>query len=124
MVTIDPSERQDLCAKLRVLRMNQRECISPLRAIFFGDGTFSHIRGNAPMPKKKILHALAVRGNTVLIDEYKTSKQCPCGASLIDDPSANQNETSRVRVHTTFGDESCAQCWATGKIGTSWQPST
>ena len=67
------------------------------------------MRGNAAVPKKDLLHELGVRGPTVLIDEYKTSKMCPCGHELCDGKSQHDHNhgTGRVRVHKTIGDDSC-----------------
>ena len=71
-------------------------------------------RGHAPMPKKKILHELGVRGPTVLIDEYYTSCTCPCGQFLENakkgPPSpggSSSEEVVRARVHKTIGGEPC-----------------
>lgn len=62
------------------------------------------------VPKKKLLHELAVRGITVLLDEYNTSKYCPCGTELTNlcSQTKQNHETKRVRVHKTDGDASCA----------------
>ncbi|MCP4901137.1 MAG: hypothetical protein GY906_29560 [bacterium] len=55
------------------------------------------------MPKKKqLLKRLAVRTVTVLIDEFRTSKQCPCGGGELRDGST-KNDGKRVRVHKTDG---------------------
>ena len=60
------------------------------------------MRGNPSIPKKKLLKYMAVRGLTILIDEYKTSKMCPCGKSEL---ITQKQEASgkRVRVHKTDG---------------------
>ena len=62
------------------------------------------MRGNPSIPKKKLLKRLAVRTVTVLLDEYRTSKWCPCGADeLVDSSVASNNDGKRVRVHKTDG---------------------
>ena len=44
------------------------------------------VQGHIPIPKKTIVKALAVRGLTFLVDEFNTSKMCPCGqCALCDD---------------------------------------
>lgn len=101
-------ERQDLLKRLHDARVTRKEACGT-HVVFFGDGTFGHMKGNAPVPKKKLLHQLAVRGLTILIDEYNTSKFCPCGRELMTNPfSKKATETKRVRVHKTAGDDSCA----------------
>ena len=78
----------------------------------------THLRGNASVPKKTLVRELGVRGPTVLIDEYCTSKYCPCGHELCDSKAAHPQaqgdlttppirEAGRVRVHKTIGDDSC-----------------
>ena len=93
-------ERQTLLQKLRD---RQRERKDARRTVFFGDGTFAcTMRGNPSIPKKKLLKRLAVRTVTVLLDEYRTSKQCPCGfGELTDGPKTEVGR--RVRVHKTDG---------------------
>ena len=76
------------------------------QVVLFGDGTFkSSMRGRVSVPKKSILKALAARGLTFLLGEYKTSKTCPCGQDDLKTPSGSSN--SRVRVHKTSGGQ-CA----------------
>ena len=73
------------------------------RVVFFGDGTFSSShRGSVSIPKKKLVKQLAVRGLTFLLDEYNTSKYCPCGEILCDVCKA---EGVRVRAHKANGGE-------------------
>ena len=60
------------------------------------------MRGNPSIPKKKLLKRLAVRTVTVLLDEHKTSQQCPCGGGKLKD-FANHDVSKRVRVHKTDG---------------------
>jgi hypothetical protein len=47
------------------------------KIVFFGDGTFGHSKGCAPVPKKKIVHQLATRVLTSMLAEYGTSQYCP-----------------------------------------------
>ena len=59
--------------------------------VFFGNGDFkSSMPGQLSTPKKKILHALCHRGMTVLLDEFNTSKMCPCGQSELMKASGRQ----------------------------------
>ena len=61
-------------------------------------------RGAPSIPKKKLLKQMAVRGVTFLIDEYNTSKRCPCGQDELRDLSTSHIEArERVRVHKTDG---------------------
>jgi hypothetical protein len=101
---LSEEERTALRQKLRDQRAWRRTA-DPRRTVFFGDGTFKcTIRGNPSIPKKKLLKRLAVRTVTVLLDEYRTSKQCPCGRDeLMDGPNPNANVGRRVRVHKTDG---------------------
>ena len=73
------------------------------RIVFFGDGQFKcTLRGNPSIPKKRLLKLMAVRGLTVLLDEYNTSKMCPCGhAELVNLKTTTNGK--RVRVHKTDG---------------------
>ena len=69
-------EKKELLQRLREQRMWKRNA-DPRRMVFFGDATFKcTIRGNPSIPKKKLLKRLAVRTVTVLLGEYRTSKQC------------------------------------------------
>ena len=43
----------------------------------FGDGSFKSMRGNAPVPTKALVRALAKQGLTFVLDEYRTSTRCP-----------------------------------------------
>ena len=73
------------------------------RTVFVGNGTFKcTMRGNPSMPKKNLLKRLGVRTVAVLIDEFRTSKQCPCGGGELRDNSTT-NDGKRVRVHKTDG---------------------
>ena len=57
----------------------------PKVVAFFGDGDFGHQKGHKPVPKKKLVKSMAMRGCTIVLDEYNTSKWCPCGASELQD---------------------------------------
>ena len=115
--SLGADERQSLLVRLRLLRREKRQC-STRRVVFFGDGTFGHLRGNASVPKKQLVRELGIRGPTVLIDEYCTSKYCPCGHELCDSKAVHpqaqgdlithpNRKAGRVRVHKTIGDDSC-----------------
>ena len=67
-----------------------------------------HQKGHAPVPKKKLVRHLAVRGPTVIMDEYNTSKMCPCGTSEL----KNVHESQRLRCHKTVGPDGpcCVEC--------------
>ena len=98
-------ERAELVARLRAERMRRRDDAKK-RVVFFGDGTFSSSRRGFPsIPKKRLLKQMAVRGLTFLLDEYKTSKCCPCGQDELKDGSSHggEQERERVRVHKTCG---------------------
>ena len=82
---------------IRTRRRTQR------RIIFMGDGTFSHSRKHAPVPKKQVVKTLAVRGPVVLLDEYNTSKMCPCGTSELQDKPSTDNDIHRLRCHKVCG---------------------
>ena len=85
-------------------RRRERRAAPSRRAVFFGDGRFSSsMRGNPSMPKKKLLKYLAVRGLTLLLDEYRTSKCCPCGGDALKDLTQAFDGGKRVRVHQTGG---------------------
>lgn len=104
--SIADDEREALRLKLIQKRRLARE-VDARRTVFVGDGTFKcTMRGNPSMPKKKLLKRLAVRTVTVLIDEFRTSKQCPCGGGELRDGSTT-NDGKRVRVHKTDGVSIC-----------------
>lgn len=74
------------------------------RIALMGDGTFGPSKRHAPVPKKNLVKQLATRGLTVLLDEYNTSKMCPCGASeLVDRADASASADCRPRCHKTVG---------------------
>jgi hypothetical protein len=83
------------------------------RVAFLGDGTFKHKRGYAPVPKKKLAKVLATKGLTITLDEFYTSKQCPCGDSELEDhPDIPSTEDLRIRRHKTSGPNGkcCVEC--------------
>ena len=100
---LNGDELDALRGKLKALRKQRRE--APVRRmVFFSDGTFSStMRGQPSIPKKKLLKQLAVKGLTILIDEYNTSKWCPCGQSELIDFTDSNKSGKRVRVHKTGG---------------------
>ena len=101
--TTMPNDIDTLRTELAARRKWKRE-ENPRRIVFFGDGTFSSsMRGNPSMPKKKLLKLLATRTTTILIDEYLTSKMCPCGQDKLKDDTFNKTASKRVRVHETSG---------------------
>ena len=80
---------------------------------FFGDGTFKHQKKYAPVPKKLLAKQLATKGLTIVLDEFNTSKNCPCGSSELEDvPSSQAAEGNRLRRHKTFGQDGicCVEC--------------
>ena len=83
------------------------------RVAFLGDGTFKHKRGYAPVPKKKLAKVLATKGLTIMLDEFYTSKQCPCGHSELEDhPDVPSTKDYRIRRHKTSGQNGncCVEC--------------
>ena len=89
--------RAERLRRRKILRSGQRR----IRVPFFGDGSFSSCaKGSCPVSKKTMLKLMAARGPGAHIDEYKTSKMCPCGTSTLrDDESCNH---SRFRCHETL----------------------
>ena len=116
--------------KARTNAKHQKKCRKedPPSVVFFGDGTFKPGGfGYASVPKKNILKLLCNRGCTVLLDEHRTSRACPCGKADLDTYKNNKGppmcvpvvETTertscRIRCHKTFltGDASATslQC--------------
>lgn len=92
---IDETKRKELHARLNALKERRR---SMPTVVFFGDGSFGPtMRGHNSIPKKAILRELCHRGVTVLLDEYKTSKVCPCGQDEL------ITTTGRLRAHKSDG---------------------
>ena len=63
----------------------------PVVLVAFGKGGLSNAKGHDPVPKKPLVRKMAHRTGTlgsgaqtrlVVVDEYKTSKSCPCGTCL------------------------------------------
>ena len=72
------------------------------RVCFFGDGSFGAQRGHASVPRKDLVRALARRGLTVMLDEFRTSARCPgCGSEMKDDDKGH-----RIR-QCTSNDDKC-----------------
>jgi hypothetical protein len=98
------TNRDELLAQLRIARAQKR---GEKRVVFFGDGTFASSRRGCPsIPKKRLLKQLGTRGLTFLLDEYNTSKCCPCGQDELKDAGSSHEEgreCERVRVHKTCG---------------------
>ena len=84
------------------------------KIVFFGDGDFSSShKGHVTIPKKKILKSLATRGLTFLLDEYNTSKMCPCGKAELEDVCLNDDIKSngtRLRCHKKTNGPECKCC--------------
>ena len=97
-------ERAALRARLHERRQDRRAGATHRTAVvFFGDGQFGHCRGHAAVPKKSLVHELAVRAPTILMDEHLTSRRCFCGREL-----TTSNTATRVRIHQDGGDECVA----------------
>ena len=101
---ISEADKEELRQKLKAKRM---ECKAN-RAVFFGDAGFgATMKGHNAIPKKKILRELCHRGLTILLDEFKTSKMCPCGEFEL------KTTAGRVRSHQTNGSPCsflCSSC--------------
>ena len=70
-------------------------------------------KGFAPVPKKRLAKILATKGPTIMLDEFYTSKQCPCGTSeLQDNANVPDNANCRPRCHKTVGLDGpcCVEC--------------
>ena len=76
----------------------------PKRIVALGDGLFS-----GDFPKKSFARELAMRGPTLIVDEYFTSQRCPCGHPLERVPAAQAapldptDASRRPRRHTGSG---------------------
>ena len=98
---LSEEEREALRSKLREARERRTERTS---VVFFGNGSFGcTMRGHNSIPKKQILKHLAVRGVTVLLDEFRTSKMCPCGLSSLTHVIGDR----RLRCHQAGGSDEC-----------------
>ena len=93
-------------AELHEKRTKRRS--NPKSLVFFGDATFGpSMRGHNSIPKKGILRALSHRGLTFLLDEHRTSMQCPCGEDEL------TTMAGRNRAHKSDG----ASCSLLEKLG-------
>ena len=64
--------------------------------VFFGNGSFKAKRGSAPVPRKKLVRALAIRTTVFMLDEFRTSKMCPGGCgSLMEDVEGEEGYRMR-----------------------------
>ena len=89
------SEREELRRRLMEVRRQRRETPT---VVFFGDASYGpSMRGHNAIPKKGILRELCHRGLTILLDEYKTSKMCPCGHDEL------KTTGNRLRAHKSDG---------------------
>ena len=101
------SERFIECrTRLQAVIKETKERERPTKRIcFFGDGSFKAMRGNAPVPRKALVRALARRGLTFILDEFRTSARCPgCGSEMKDDDKGH-----RIRQCTSIDDSSNEQ---------------
>ena len=105
-----PANRANLKAALEKKRSER--CGNKI-IVLFGDGMFSHQKKHIPIPKKAIVKTLASRGLTFLVDEFNTSKMCPCGQSELCD--IDTSEGARLRCHKATGPESCCVLDAIGQ---------
>ena len=93
------SEREELRRRLMEVRRQRREAPT---VVFFGDASYGpSMRGHNAIPKKGLLRELCHRGLTFLLDEYKTSKMCPCGHDEL------KTTGYRFRAHKSDGAALC-----------------
>lgn len=93
----EPLSKEKRESLLLSLRKRKHEAKNPT-VVFFGDAGFgATMKGHNAIPKKKILRELCHRGLTILLDEYRTSKMCPCGTSEL------RTTAGRLRGHQTDG---------------------
>lgn len=103
-ITPDPELRSRLRLELRRRRSERKADNGMASVVFFGNGRFqAGGYGHAPVPKKALLKLLCTRGPTVLLDEYNTSKICPCGKAELETKQVISNGGSRVRCHKAVG---------------------
>ena len=75
---------------------NEKLLRSSLCIVFFGSfAGRSSSRTYASVPRKFILQQLSKEGLVVILDEFNTSKWCPCGGSVLVDA-----EGGRLRTHS------------------------
>ena len=104
--SMTPDELEALRQRAKAARLKRKE--GRKTVVFFGDGEFNHAqKHHVSIPKKSILHEIGSRVPTILIDEFKTSQKCVCGAML-----CNQSDDTgcRVRVHQDGGDCDALRC--------------
>ena len=95
---LSDSERKELLLRLRARR--QKKC----QVVFFGNGTFPHHKGYAPVAKKAVVRRMCTKTTCVVVNEYLTSKMCPCGESELEDVPKellpdSDNTNNRYRRH-------------------------
>ena len=103
--SLDESTREEYRARLMEMRRQQKETPT---VVFFGDASYGPtMRGHNAIPKKGILRELCHRGLTVLLDEFRTSKMCPCGHDEL------KTMGDRLRAHKSDG----AACSLLAQLG-------
>ena len=103
--TTDPLRRKELLTQLAQLRRQREDFPS---VVFFGDASYGpSMRGHNAIPKKGLLRELCHRGLTFLLDEYRTSKMCPCGHDEL------KTTSDRLRAHKRDG----AVCSLLSRLG-------
>ena len=104
-------------AELRATRLN----LPSKTVVFFGDGTFAPGGyGHEPVPKKELLRLLCSRGLTVLLQESKTSQQCPCGKSELINATSSSTQNTSVRASEPMVTTNCrVRCHKTCANGKS-----
>ena len=101
------SELRSVIRKQIDVLKSQRVDAPQKQVVFFGDGTFaSSAKGHMSVPKKSLVKLLAARGLVFLLDEYNTSKMCPCGKCELEDKPDEKNKGTRLRCHKATGPES------------------
>ena len=103
------SEREELRRRLMEVRRQRREAPT---VVFFGDASYGpSMRGHNAIPKKGLLRELCHRGLTFLLDEYKTSKMCPCGHDELKTTGyrfrAHKSDGAACPLLTRLGAKSC-----------------
>ena len=94
-------DRQTLATRLYEARCRAKK----KHVVFFGDGDFnSSIKKHNSLAKKRLLKVMATRGLVFLLDEYRTSKMCPCGHDEL--ITRDDTSSTRLRRHKT-GDTAC-----------------
>ena len=107
-----PSKQTSLSKKRNSLVCTRKGRIIK-KYLFFGDGDFSGShKGHISMPTKKVLKSLATRGLTSLLDEYNTSKMCPCGKAELEDVCLHDNmpASNGIRCHKKTSGPECKCC--------------